>query len=522
MKPLEFKEFARNAARWDSQPWVFGKELFGTTYDPGQMKLLRDWADPEIPRVGVVGATGTGKTRIFAEMVLHFLCCKGGSNPFLHPKGLATAIDGKNLEMNLWPELAKLILSSPLKELLKWQSEKVFMKHAPATWFFEKRTWDAKSTSDPNSPTGSLGLAGHHSINSLFLIDESSGVPMSVLQAAERTLSTHKKGEGFIKILQGGNPTHKSGPLYASATKLKKLWNGGKGPVKMTGDPDDPERCPRIDIEWARAQIESLGKDDPFVQVYILAEFPDSDFNSFLGIDDVDAAMARDVPYNAYAEFFPYSGLDVAYGGDDSSVLTHRQGLKCWPQEKLNVPLSDPQIGFNMASMIQTRMAEIKSKFLFVDATGGYAGAVMEASRIRGVNPIAIKFNAKASDKFFYNKRTELHWKAAQWVKRGGCLPNDEQLREEAVATRYTIKKDQMICEPKDIVKTRLGRSPDKWDSFITTFEFDDRQWEPGGQAVGGGMKSCMDINPFEEYSKRKVTNPATSGGFSNPFSQWR
>src|SRR5579859_2870014 len=174
-----FADINRHGERWMDRPWEFGHELFGTTYDEAQMQFWRDFVDPNMLRVGLIGATGTGKTRIEAEAVLHFLVLRGGSDPWLHPKGIATAIDGKNLDMNLWPELAKLIYSSEmLTGLLKWQTEKVFMKHAPATWFFEKRTWDAKSTSDPNSPTGALGLAGHHSKNSLSLIDESSGVPM--------------------------------------------------------------------------------------------------------------------------------------------------------------------------------------------------------------------------------------------------------------------------------------------------------------------------------------------------------
>ena len=521
MTPMS--ELVSNVARWDREPWAFGKELFGTVYDNGQMRFMRDYADPMIPRVGLVGATGTGKTRIEAECILHFMCCKGGSDPWLHPKGLATAIDGKNLEMNLWPELAKLIQSSKLlTALIKWQSEKIFMKHAPSTWFFEKRTWDAKSTSDPNSPTGALGLAGHHSINSLSLIDESSGVPLSVLYALERTLANYKPGDGFVKIMQGGNPTHKSGPLYAAATKLKSLWNGGRGPVKMTGDPDDPDRCPRIDIEWARAQIKALGRDDPFVQVYILGEFPSQDFNSFLGIDDVEAAMARELPWNTYAEWSPYCGLDVAYEGNDSTWMTERQGKMVFQQTKIQVSLSDPQIGFNMAGLIQPKMVERKTRHLFVDSTGGYANAVMEALRVRGVMPVGIKFNQKPQNDFFANVRTELHWKAAQWVKNGGKLPQDEQLKEEAIATRYIIKNDKMACEPKDIVKLRLGRSPDRWDSFILTFLMDDRPVEEAGTVAGQGMKSCMDIDALQEYHKQGNQKTTAAGIFSGLFGGWR
>ncbi len=522
MTPLS--ELAKNAERWNDSPWDFGHENFKTVYDEGQMQFWRDFADPNIPRVGLVGATGTGKTRIEAEAVLWFLSCKGGSDPWLHPKGVATAIDGKNLDMNLWPELAKLIKSSPLMDtLIKWQSEKIFMRHAPATWFFEKRTWDAKSTSDPNSPTGALGLAGHHSINSLSLIDESSGVPMSVLYALERTLANPKPG-GFIKVVQAGNPTHKSGPLYAAVTKLKSLWNGGRGPVKMTGDPDDPKRCPRIDLEWAKAMIKALGRDDPFVQVYILGDFPDQDFNSFLGIDDIERSMAMELPWNAYAEWGHAFSLDVAYEGNDNTWLTDRQGKMCFPQVKISVPLSDPQIGQNQAARIQPVMDEKKSKVVQCDATGGYANAVMEALRVRGINPISIKMNGKPQNDYFANQRTELLWNGSQWVKNGGKLPDDEQLKEEAIATRYIIKGDKMHAEDKKIVKLRLGRSPDKWESFICSFFLPDRPMEEFTGMQGGQPKSCMDIDPLAEYHRgnNRMANTGAKSLFEKVFGGFR
>lgn len=516
-----FSELTKNAERWADNPWDFGHEMFGTTYDGAQMQFWKDFVDPTMSRVGLIGATGTGKTRIEAEAILHFMTVRGGSNPWDHPKGIATAIDGKNMEMNLWPELAKLIKVAPLlDQLLKWQTEKIFMKHASATWFFEKRTWDAKSTSDPNSPTGALGLAGHHSKNSLSLIDESSGVPISVLYALERTLANPVPG-GFMKVLQGGNPTHKSGPLYAAATKLKALWNGGRGPVRMTGDPDDPNRCPRIDIEWARSIIKALGRDDPFVQVYILGEFPSQDFNAFLGIDDIERAMALELPWNVYAEWQPYCGVDVAYEGNDSTYATIRQGKMCFPQTKIEVPLSDPQIGFNQARKIQPLMNDKGTRWGFFDATGGYANAVMEACRTLGIMAQGAKMNGKAANDFFANLRTELYWKGAQWVKQGGKLPPDDLLKEEALATRYIIKGDKMACEPKDIVKLRLGRSPDRWESFLMTFLMDDRPNEEiSGEQMGttGGMKSCMDMDALGEYHNQKAQPVGAKGLFASLF----
>ena len=484
--------------------------------DPLQIKLLRDFQDPLKPRVASVAATGTGKTFCESICIWWFASVLGGKKSEDHPKGLVTAIDGKNMDMNLWPELSKRYESSPfLQKYFVLQSDKLFSREFPKSWFVEKRTWDARSSTavGGGNAGNALGLAGHHAKFSLFLVDESSGVPSAVIEAGERTLSTHGtfKG-GLVKVFQAGNPTQSSGPLYDAATKNKHLWNGGDGPVFMTGDPDDPQRSPNVPIGWAREQIATYGRDYPFVQVYILAQFPTASFNAFIGASEIEEAQNRDYAPHVYIDIASVAGLDVSYEGDDKSIYTPRQGLKMFDPTELKIALSDPHIGRNMAYQVHDLMLKPPMmEDLNVDTTGGYAQAVMENLRLIGRSPLGIKFNEKATMPGFKNIRTQMLFKFAQWVRGGGALPKESAfpkkgfLAEEGAATMYTIVNGVMVAEPKVFVKKRIGRSPDYWDSGMLTFARPEKpSRNPMSKGVGTVMQSVLDTNPIAEYYRKR------------------
>jgi hypothetical protein len=68
------------------------------------------------------------------------------------------------------------------------------------------------------------------------------------------------------------------------------------------------------------------------------------------------------------------------------------------------------------------------------------------------------------------NRRAEMYFTMAEWVKRGGQLPDEPELVAELTQTTYSFKGDALLLEPKDVVKQKLGRSPDLPDSLALTF----------------------------------------------------
>ena len=92
-----------------------------------------------------------------------------------------------------------------------------------------------------------------------------------------------------------------------------------------------------------------------------------------------------------------------------------------------------------------------------------------------GYSPIEVNFAGKAIDPRYYNKRSEMWFLMAEWIKRGGQLPNDNKLVSELISPTYTFKSGKMLLEPKDQIKDRIGYSPDIADAIALTFGLPDQ-----------------------------------------------
>ena len=58
-----------------------------------------------------------------------------------------------------------------------------------------------------------------------------------------------------------------------------------------------------------------------------------------------------------------------------------------------------------------------------------------------------------------------------EWLRHGGCLPNDYSLAQELATPTYDINNHgQKILESKAKIKERLGKSPDLADALALNF----------------------------------------------------
>jgi phage terminase large subunit len=165
--------------------------------------------------------------------------------------------------LGLWQGRSKL-----LSETFQWTKTRIFAKEHPEAWWCSARTWAKSADKDQQANT----LAGLHSDYILFVLDESGGMSDAIMASAEAALSSCIEGH----IVQAGNPTHLSGPLYGACTRERRLWFV----VDIDGDPDNPKRASRVSIERARQQIEKYGRDNPFVLVNVFGQFPPSSLNA--------------------------------------------------------------------------------------------------------------------------------------------------------------------------------------------------------------------------------------------------
>lgn len=457
------RQASANIRRWRANPAAFVYEQFGVEPDAWQLEALTAFADPTKQRISLQACAGPGKTALLAWVAWLFLSCYGAKGE--HPKAAAVSITGDNLDDNLWPELAKWQARSAfLLHAFTWTKTRIYSNDHQETWFLSARSWPKSASPEEQGKT----LSGMHSPFLLFLIDESGAIPDTVLRAAEQGLASNPI---FGKIVQAGNPISLEGMLYAAATRLADQWTI----IRITGDPDDPQRSPRIGIEWARQQIQTYGRDNPWVMSYILGKFPPSSLNTLLGIEDVIASQGRNYEKSVYEWAQARLGVDVARYGDDRTVIFPRQGKRAFAPDIMR-HARDSSVSVDIATRVMAKRLEYKTNVTIMDATGGWAAGASDVLRAGDPNnpPINIQFHTSAQDKKYKNRRAEMYFRAAEWVKDGGWLPNVPGLLQEATCSTYIYLNGMFQIEAKEQVKARLGVSPDLWDSFVLTFGVPD------------------------------------------------
>ena len=495
---MNVADFYSHLLRWRENANAFAYELLKFDPDPWQRDALNAWSDPRQQRISLQACAGPGKTAVLAVMVWHFLACFGDVGE--HPKGNATSITGENLRDNLWAEIRKWQSRSDyLMHEFKWTATRVFATQFPETWFLSARQWPKTANPDEQGKT----LSGTHSRYVANFVDESGAIPATVLRAGEQALSNTV----FGKLVQAGNPISQEGMLYAAASHLRHQWTI----IRITGDPDDPKawvHSPRVNqphenmggqtpLQWARDQIANYGRENPWVMSYILGMFPPSAHNTLLGIEDVQAAMARHLHEDTYDWSQKRLGVDVARFGDDRSVIFPRQGLASFhPVVMRNMRTTE------IAARVYRNRLKWGADLVLVDDTGHWGHGVIDNLTTLGQATMGIVFSGKAINPRYKNRRAEMWLEMADWVKSGGALPNVPELVAELTTPTYTFANGVFLLEEKDQIKMRLGRSPDLADALALTFAVPDQpnQVQARIQSVVSQANTIAhDWNPLED-----------------------
>jgi hypothetical protein len=445
---------AQRLATWRAEPDVMVRELFDATPDPWQDKVLRDF--PSSTRISMVACTGPGKSTILSWLIWNFLITRP------HPKVAATSITGPNLRDNLWTELKKWMEASPLvSTLFEWTDKRIVSRQYPKTWFAAARTWNRDADPEAQGTT----LAGIHADYVLFVLDEAGGIPDSVAAAAEGGLSTGIEA----KMILAGNPTHLSGPLHRSATSARPLYSLHE----ITGDPDDPNRAPRVSGTWAREMIKLYGKESSFVQVKVFGRFPEGTTDALISIATFKDAVSRwPIRRRLDLALEPrVLGVDVARFGNDRTVVARRAG--------------DLLIGFEEWVGHDTmytagRVAEIGQEWgaesYQIDDIG-VGGGVVDRLQEDGLEGVwGVNAAGKANDpKKHINLRSELNLALQERFARGYIAINPDieeetTLMAEGTNLRTRFSGARRAIEPKEKFKARTGMSPDYWDAAVLAY----------------------------------------------------
>lgn len=419
-------------------------------------------------RVTIKSCHASGKTFVAARAVLNHL------NAWWPGKVITTAPTGLQVEKLLWKEIKSAFDSAEPPVYGRCLNRELNMSMIDR---------DGQEADNPDhfaigfstEDSKTVRMQGWHSPNILIVVDEAAGVSQAIFDGIEALLTT-----GNAKLLLLGNPDEVSGAFYQSHKDsdfvkftisafdtpnfttfglnqedfLTDAWRG-----KITGELPAPWL---ITPDWVATRAKKWGVESPLYVAKVLGRFPESSVDTLVGMADVEAAQERELIATGDGQW----GLDVARFGSDNSELYYRRGdvvMFNWTFRHLDaIELSDWCEG--IIKQIDPGATVV------VDSVGVGAG-VADILRDRNFNVWDYTGSGKASDPEFLNERAEFYWTLRQRFADGRIAGQiDEELKEELIAIKYKFSKAKVQIEEKDMIKKRLGRSPDKADGLMLAF----------------------------------------------------
>jgi len=441
--------------RYRDDPALFVTEVLGATPYPYQAEFLNALATGE-RKMSVRSGHGTGKSTTASWAMLWFVLLRFPN------KVVVTAPTSGQLFDALFAELKRWINELPdqLKVLLTVKADRVELTAASSEAFISARTSRAETPE---------ALAGVHSANVLLVVDEASGVPEKVFEAAAGSMSGH----AATTILMS-NPTRSSGTFFESQTRMASSWW-----TRRWSCVDSP----LVSEEFVDEMRARYGEESNAFRIRVLGEFPMADDDTIIPFHLADSAIKRDIQITPDTK--PIWGLDVARFGADKTALCKRYG-------NVVTEISSWQ-GLDLMQTVGRVMAEyeglspsMRPSEILVDSIG-VGGGVVDRLRelgapVRGINV----GEAPAMGGTYMNLRAELWFKTKGWLEDRSCkIPNDDQLLAELTSIRYAFTPSgKMKAESKDDMRKRGLKSPDLADALCLTMASD------AATALSGSMST--------------------------------
>jgi len=154
---------------------------------------------------------------------------------------------------------------------------------------------------------------------------------------------------------------------------------------------------------------------------------------------------------------------DVARYGDDETVI--------YDMEETDIV--DAEIYGQKDTMFTAntlaRMSMDRDDCLIAVDEGGVGGGVIDRLKELKRTVIAINSSHKSDDPKYYNRRAEIWDNAAKMFADGDIELHwqDDQLKGQLTTPTYLYRNSKILIEPKDDIKERLGRSPDRGDAYV-------------------------------------------------------
>lgn len=328
---------------------------------------------------------------------------------------------------------------------------------------------------------------GVHADYLLVIFDEASGIPAPLWLAA-LTLLTNNEG----RMLAIGNPDDPDSH-FATVCAPGSGWNVIPIPLSST-----PNFTGEVVHESVGKRMPTQGWLDRFVKAYgdntnayrakVDAQFPESKLDGIIPWSYIVRGKLTDPNPEGLVSL----GFDVAgsMNGDETVIREFRGNVpaRTW---KKRTDQSEELVDLALEAILESGATEIKIDIIGVGfGVAGHLRRELKKSKLKcRVVPVNV---SERSDqpKRFKNLRSQIWWEVGREAINDGdtCLADlDDETLSELVAPKYHKNSvGQIVVEPKEDTKKRLGRSPDNADAFLLA-RFKGRQ----GPGRTGGKQTA-------------------------------
>ena len=439
------------------------------------LRAGRDLGD--VVRVAVASGHGIGKSALVAWIVKWVLATREDA------RGVVTANTETQLRTKTWPEITKWHQLALDRDLFECAATALYSKdpNHEKTWRFDAITWSENNTE---------AFAGLHNAGKRLAVifDEASAIADRVWEVTEGALT-----DAHTEILWAtfGNPTVATGRFRECFRNNRHRWR-----VRQI----DSRTVEGINKKQIEEWVADHGEDSDFVKVRVRGIFPALTAKQFISEKHVDAAWGRSLRKDQY-DFAPVIiSCDPAWDGGDELVIAMRQGLAFWILKVLQK--NDNDIG--VANLIAGYEDEHKADAVFVDL--GYGTGIISAGRIMGRNWQRVSFSESPGDVGYVNKRAEMWGLARDWLRDGGCIPEDQVLRNDLLGPETVpLAHGKILLAPKETMRRRGLKSPGRGDALALTFAHPVRSKRESMPYGPAGLSKIPRGMSVEEYDPREV-----------------
>lgn len=474
---------------WRNDWCLFAKEVLKARLDEEQKAILRSVQKNKMTTVA--SGTARGKDFIAAVAALCFL--------YLTPRFGKDGSLEKNTKIALTAPTGRQVTNIMIPEVARLYKKAGFLPGRLLSDGIRTNYEEWYLTGFKSSDDNTEAWSGFHAVNTMFVVTEASGISDTVYNAIEGNL------QGNSRLLLVFNPNVTTGYAANSmkSSRFKKFRLSSLNAENVVSKKDVIPG--QVDYEWVADKVSAWaqkirksefdeGRGDfmweggyytpnDLFRVKVLGMFPKVSEDTLIPYEwcEISHRRWKDLKDSGFITNKPVRlGVDVAGMGRDRSCYIPRQGnyvpeIKCHNSGGHADHMA-------VAGQVAHYLSLSPKNKAFIDTIGEGAGVYSRLIEQKYLTAFSCKFSEGVRNKHdvtgcysFANMRAYLFWCIRDWLnpKNGffAALPPDDELDQELCEVHWLFQSDgSIIMEPKDEIKKRLKRSPDKMDALANTF----------------------------------------------------